>query len=60
MSEVLPLQMVCEMARHLPCSPRLLPKLIRLLDSPDANAKDVESLILKDPGLASATLKKWF
>lgn len=53
----LPFQMVCEMARNLPCSPWLLPQLLKLLDSPDANSKDVEQLIVKDPGLAAATLK---
>ncbi|MFZ5806306.1 MAG: HDOD domain-containing protein [Verrucomicrobiota bacterium] len=57
MNEVLPMQMVCEMARNLPCSPWLLPKLVKLLDSSTSNARDVEDLILKDPGLAAATLK---
>lgn len=57
MSEVLPVQMVCEMARSIPCSPWLLPKLVALLESDSSNAQDVEKLIMKDPGLAAATLK---
>jgi len=57
MSEILPLQMVCEMAKNIPCSPWLLPKLVKMLENPASNAHDVELLILKDSGLAAATLK---
>lgn len=57
MSEILPLQMVCEMAKNIPCSPWLLPKLVKMLEDPTSNAHDVEMLIMKDSGLAAATLK---
>lgn len=57
MSEVLPMQMVCEMAKNLPCSPWLLPKIVKLLDNSSANAKDLENMIIKDSGLAAAILR---
>jgi putative nucleotidyltransferase with HDIG domain len=53
----LPLQMVCEMARSLPCSPRLLPQLMGMLKDQNASAQDIEALIRRDPGLAAATLR---
>lgn len=53
----LPLSRVIEQARQLPCSPWLLPKLMTLLDDPDASAGDVEDLIKVDSGLAAATLR---
>ncbi len=58
MNEILPLQMVCELARSIPCSPWLLPKLMKLLSEPDkANADDIQEIILKDPGLATSVLR---
>ena len=57
MSEPLPLQMVCEMARSIPCSPWLLPQLLKALDDPDISNKEIEGIIRKDTGLATATLK---
>lgn len=55
--EILPLQMVCEMARNIPCSPWLLPKLVNLLKSEKATASEIEALIRKDPGLSTAVLR---
>ncbi|MDE1171532.1 MAG: HDOD domain-containing protein [Verrucomicrobium sp.] len=58
MSSILPISMVCELARTLPCAPALLPKLIALLSDPEkANAKEMESLIMRDPGLATSVLR---
>jgi putative nucleotidyltransferase with HDIG domain len=53
----LPLSRVIEQARQLPCAPWLLPKLMSLLEDPDASAADVEDLIKVDSGLAAATLR---
>lgn len=56
MSAPLPLQMVCEMARNIPCSPTILPTLMKVLNNPDAGMADIEKIINRDPGLASSTL----
>lgn len=56
MSSPLPLQMVCEMARNIPCSPTILPKLMQVLNNPEAGMSDIEHIINLDPGLASSTL----
>ncbi len=53
----LPLTRLVDEARKLPCAPWLLPKLLLLLDDPDAAAGDVEALIRLDSGLAAATLR---
>lgn len=57
MSHVITLDEVCDKAKSIPCSPWMLPKLIEILKSENAEAKDVEQLIMKDQGLAAATLK---
>jgi putative nucleotidyltransferase with HDIG domain len=56
MSAPLPLQMVCEMARNIPCSPTILPQLMKVLNDPNSGMADVEKIINRDPGLASSTL----
>lgn len=56
MSTPLPLQMVCEMARNIPCSPTILPQLMKVLNDPNAGMTDIEKVINRDPGLASSTL----
>ncbi len=54
----LPLSLVCEMARSIPCSPWLLPPLMDLLSKPEkAEAHDVQAMIMKDPGLSTAVLR---
>ena len=53
----LSLRDVVEQARKLPCAPWLLPKLLKLLEDPDAAAEAVEALIKLDSGLATATLR---
>jgi len=58
MNEILPLQLVCELARSIPCAPWLLPKLMDLLSKPEqTEAKDIQALITKDPGLTTAVLR---
>ncbi len=57
MNEILPIQMVCEMAKNIPASPWLLPHLDTLLKNPDATVEEIEALIRKDPGLSSAILR---
>lgn len=53
----LPLTGLIDRARELPCAPWLLPRLLNLLDDPDAAADQIESLIRLDAGLATATLR---
>jgi HD-like signal output (HDOD) protein len=48
---------VCSRALSLPCSPALLPRLITLLQKPDADVEDLARLIQMDPVLASATVR---
>ncbi len=48
---------VCARALSLPCSPALLPRLITLLERPDADIEDLARLIQLDPVLASATVR---
>jgi len=48
---------VCARALSLPCSPALLPRLISLLENPDAAIEDLAALIQLDPVLASATVR---
>lgn len=54
---VMPLQLVCEMARNLPCAPWLLPKLMVQLAKPTTTAQEIEGLIRMDSGLGSETLR---
>ncbi len=51
------IELVCERALRLPCSPALLPRLISALQSNDTSADEIASVITVDPGLASATLR---
>ena len=51
------LELVCERALRLPCSPSLLPRLITVLVSPDSSADDVADLIKVDSALAASTLR---
>lgn len=51
------LDMVCEMARNLPCAPWLMPKLIEALDKEDGTVQDLEDVISKDPGMTSSILR---
>lgn len=48
---------VCKRAAALPCSPVLLPRLSKAVQSANASADELESIILLDPALASATLR---
>ena len=57
MSDPLPLQIVCEMAKSLPAAPWLLPKLQTALLNPDTTVEETEALIKKDAGLSSAILR---
>lgn len=54
---VIPLQLVCEMARNLPCAPWLLPRLMQQLARPQTTAQEIENLIRLDAGLAAETLR---
>lgn len=55
--EPVPLEVVCEMARNIPCAPWLLPQILNLLDEEDSQVQDIESVVSKDPGLASSILR---
>ncbi len=57
MNEVLPLQMVCEMARNIPCSPWLLPKVTAVVRKEDYSNTELEGLILQDTGLAATVIR---
>lgn len=54
---VIPLPQLVARALKLPCAPSLLPRLLKLLDDPDATADQVEALIKLDSSLAAATLR---
>lgn len=56
-STTLPLQVVCELARNIPCSLDLLPRLLACLNSGKATADDLVEIIQQDPGLAANTLR---
>ncbi|MEM9398825.1 MAG: HDOD domain-containing protein [Verrucomicrobiota bacterium] len=55
--EPVPLEVVCEMARNIPCAPWLLPQILDILDKEDCRAEDIEKVVSKDPGLASSILR---
>lgn len=57
MNDPLPLQIVCEMAKSLPASPWLLPKLQTAIKNPDTTVEEIENLIKKDAGLSSSILR---
>jgi HD-like signal output (HDOD) protein len=60
MSDPIPpptLEQVCEKALRLPCSPALLPRLARALQSDESSALEIEKLISLDASLAGATLR---
>lgn len=50
-------QEVCALALRLPCSPALLPRLVKVLEKEDAPASELEAVIAIDPTLAGATLR---
>ncbi len=54
---VLPLQIVCEMARNIPCSPWLLPQVMTCLRNEKASVTEIEEVIRKDPGLSATALR---
>lgn len=56
-TDVVPLHLVCEIARNLPCAPWLLPRLMTQLAAPSTTAQEIESLIRLDAGLATETLR---
>jgi HD-like signal output (HDOD) protein len=51
------LELVCERALQLPCSPALLPQLIGVLSAPDSTAEQIADLIKVDAALAGSTLR---
>jgi putative nucleotidyltransferase with HDIG domain len=58
MNEAIPLQMVVEMARNIPCAPWILPQLMDLLGHPEkADAQNIQAIMMKDSGLVSAVLR---
>ncbi|HNW42561.1 MAG TPA: HDOD domain-containing protein [Opitutaceae bacterium] len=48
---------VCERAQRLPCSPVLLPRLIKVLEDENSSSQDVEEIICMDTALAGGTLR---
>ncbi len=48
---------VCERAQRLPCSPVLLPRLIKVLEDENASSQDIEEIICLDTALAGVTLR---
>jgi putative nucleotidyltransferase with HDIG domain len=53
----LSLESVCDKAASLPCAPDLVPKIIVLLDKPDASLSALSDLIARDPGTSAAVLR---
>lgn len=51
------LQEVCALALRLPCSPALLPRLVKVLENENAPASELEAVIALDPTLTGATLR---
>jgi len=51
------LQSVVEATRSIPCAPALLPRLLAMTQSGDADIREMENLILTDPGLATGVLR---
>ena len=51
------IELVCERALRLPCSPAMLPRLINVLVAPDSSADEVADLIKVDSALAASTLR---
>ncbi|MEI6033619.1 MAG: HDOD domain-containing protein [Verrucomicrobiae bacterium] len=57
MIESISLKSVCDKAASLPCAPVLVPKILALLDKPEASSADLSSLISRDPGTSAAVLR---
>ena len=51
------IDVVCERALRLPCSPALLPRLISVLISPESSAEEIAELVMVDSALAASTLR---
>ncbi len=51
------LEQVCEQALRLPCSPAILPRLIKVLQAADSTAEDIAQIIMIDSSLAASTLR---
>jgi HD-like signal output (HDOD) protein len=51
------LDQVCERALRLPCSPAILPRLIKVLQASDGTADDIAQIIMIDSSLAASTLR---
>lgn len=52
-----PLELVCQKAIALPCTPILLPRLQKVLHDPHSSGDDIVAVIKMDTGLAASTLK---
>jgi HD-like signal output (HDOD) protein len=48
---------VCEQAQRLPCSPALMPRLVRVLEDVNSSSQDIEAIIMLDTALAGSTLR---
>lgn len=57
MPQVPSISEVCEKALRLPCSPSLMPKLIKVLEDENSSSDDIEALIKMDTALAGSTLR---
>lgn len=51
------IEVVCERALRLPCSPAILPRLISTLAAVNSSAEDIADIIKIDSALAAATLR---
>lgn len=52
-----PIAEVCERALRLPCSPALLPRLIKILAEVNSSADEIAQVIMLDAALAASTLR---
>ena len=57
MIENITLEYVCERAAKLPCAPDLVPKLMMVLDDPNASDGALAELIAQDAGTAAAVFR---
>lgn len=51
------LQNVMDHTRSLPCAPAILPRLLAMIQSNDADTREMETLVLTDVGLATGVLR---
>lgn len=57
MNQNLQIESVIEAAHTIPCAPAILPKVLAMISGTDVHSRDLEHVVMADPGLATGVLR---